>query len=88
VHDVVCSGGNGCAFDTKGGNVLATVDLAPGDVVDITGTILVLYQRYVESATVAALAIGPVGLSETDTLNNIAQHTVSEGIFADDFDGG
>ena len=87
-HDAVCSGGNGCTIDTKGGNVLATVDLAPGDVVDISGNVLVLYKRFAEAATVGALAIGPVGLSETDTLNNIAQCTVSEGIFANGFDGG
>lgn len=86
-RDVVCSGVDPCALDTRGGNVLATVDLAPGDVVDITGTVLATYERYVESVTAGAVAIGPVGLDESDTLNNIAQRAVSEGLFADGFDG-
>ena len=43
--------------------------------------------NYRESASVGAVAFGPVGLDETDTVNNLARAVVSQGVFADGFDG-
>jgi len=77
-----------CTTDLASGNVRATIDLNPGAVVDVTGQVLVLaLDNYRESASVGAVGFGPVGLSETDTVNNLARVVVSQGVFADGFDG-
>jgi len=77
-----------CTTDLASGNVRATIDLNPGAVVDVTGQVLVLaLDDYRESASVGAVAFGPIGLSETDTVNNLARAVVSQGLFADGFDG-
>ena len=64
-----------------------SIDLSPGAVVDVTGQVLVLDAGYSEASTVSAVAFGPIGLSETDTVNNLARQVVSQGVFADGFDG-
>jgi len=77
-----------CTTDLAAGNVRATIDLNPGAVVDVTGQVLVLpLDNNRETASVGAVGFGPVGLSETDTVNNLARVVVSQGVFADGFDG-
>jgi hypothetical protein len=88
-RSVACTATNAgpCATDLASGNVRATIDLNPGAVVDVTGQVLVLaLDNDRESAGVGAVAFGPVGLDEADTVNNLARAVVSQGLFADGFD--
>jgi len=87
VRDVTCTGTEGCTTDTTSGNVRATVDLSSGAVVDVTGQVLALNTGYEETSALTAVAFGPVSLSESDTVNNLARQIVSQVLFADGFDG-
>jgi hypothetical protein len=88
-RNLACSATSGtCAVESMGDSIRATADLQPGDAVDLTGEAQVLaMERYTESSSVTAVAYGPLALDEPDTRNNLAQRTVSHGIFTDGFDG-
>lgn len=88
-RNVVCAPTNAsnCSIDTRGDSVRATVDLAPGAVVDLTGQVLVLEpERGIETSNITAVSYGPLGLDEPDTRNNLAAQSVSYGIFRSGFE--
>jgi hypothetical protein len=89
-RDVACNvvGASDCTFDTRDGNILATVDLTPGAVVDLTARALPIASDGT-APTLTGVAFGPVGLDEPNTLNNLAQKGTSpdDDLFADGFDG-
>jgi hypothetical protein len=89
-RDVQCTGDDAgsCTIETRGGNVIATVDMAPGQSVHVTGTTLVLPISQTSAALVTGVAFGPPGLVESDTLDNFASGgPPRDAIFADGFDG-
>ncbi|MEO7324469.1 MAG: PQQ-binding-like beta-propeller repeat protein [Dokdonella sp.] len=83
VTSLNCSGSN-CVLDTRTGNVSATFDIAPGGSVDITGQVRVLDHSVYPG--MYARTWGPLGLSEQDILDNFAQVTVTQSLFANGFD--
>ncbi|MEO7756008.1 MAG: hypothetical protein ABIS07_05485, partial [Dokdonella sp.] len=78
-----CSGAN-CVLDTRTGNVDATFDIAPGGSVHITGQVRVLDQSV--HPTMSARTWGPLRLSEQDIIDNFAQTTFTQSLFANGFD--
>lgn len=91
VRDAACAviAASNCTFeDEDDGNLRATVDLLPGAVVDLTARV-----RPVASDGTASMltgvAYGPIGLDETNTLNNLAQKSTArnDAILASGFDG-
>jgi len=88
IRDVECIGSNACTVETRGGNVIATVDVAPGTVVHLTGTTLVLGIAQTDAAQITGVVFGPPGLVESDTLDNFASGgPPRDAIFTDGFDG-
>ncbi|MET0232027.1 MAG: PQQ-binding-like beta-propeller repeat protein [Rhodanobacteraceae bacterium] len=89
VRDVECTGtgASSCTVETRGGNAIATVDLAPGSVVHVTGTTLVLGIAQTDAAQITGVVFGPPGLVESDTLDNFAGGPPRDAIFTDGFDG-
>jgi len=88
-RNVTCSvsGASACTTETRAGNLLATVDLTPGAIVDLTAQVLPLAAGDT-TPTVSGVVFGPPGLDEDDTLNNLAQAgTAPDEVFANGFDG-
>jgi hypothetical protein len=81
---VVQSGG-ACSLDTRTGNVRATFDLAPGGTVDVSGSVRVLDADR-ETPAITATTYGPIGLSESDTIDNFARVDLIQSLFVDGFD--
>jgi len=88
-RSIACAPTNatGCTMDARGGQLRATVDLMPGAVVDLTGQVLVLEPGFNETAILSAVAFGPAGLDEPDTVDNLARQVVVQALFGDGFDG-
>jgi hypothetical protein len=91
VRDAACAviAASNCTFeDEDDGNLRATVDLSPGAAVDLTARV-----RPVASDGAASMltgvAYGPIGLDETNTLNNLAQKSTArnDAILTNGFDG-
>jgi hypothetical protein len=79
----VCPGTN-CVMDTTRGDLDATFDIAPGGTVDITGQVRVLDQA--THPSMYARVWGPMDLTEDDVVDNLAQVTPAQSLFADGFE--
>jgi hypothetical protein len=88
-RDVACAvvAASGCTIDTRDGNLLARVDLAPGAAVDLTAQVAPLASSGT-APMLSGVVFGPMGLDESDTLNNLAQASMApDEVFAGGFDG-
>lgn len=84
VLDLSCN--TPCNIDQRNGNPQVRFDLQPGVNFELSGRLRAL--PYTEAPSVlSAVAIGPIGLREPDTVNNFAQTSVVVGLFSDGFDG-
>lgn len=85
-QDVACStsSGRNCTLDVRSGNIRAVTDLMPNETIDVSGSIRVLAGP--ETNVMAAYVVGPIGLSEANTLNNLTQAKLIESLFADGFE--
>ena len=85
--NVTCSGQgvSNCIVKTGSGAVDASFDLAPGSQVEITGLVKALPWPDTQHS-LHAMVWGPVGLSESDTLNNFARGAVTQSLFFNGFE--
>lgn len=82
--DCITQNAGNCVLDDRSGNVHATFDIQPGGSVTISGEMRVLVND--EVSYFGGVVAGPVGLSESDTINNFARSTVVQSLFADGFE--
>ncbi|HEY6941717.1 PQQ-binding-like beta-propeller repeat protein [Dokdonella sp.] len=86
VVDAVCTvdSASDCTVDTASGNVDATFDIAPGGSIEVRGSVLVLDIDAIP--LLSAMAYGPSGLAEQDTIDNFAGVALAQSLFVDGFD--
>ncbi|MEO5626682.1 MAG: hypothetical protein ABIQ70_11800, partial [Dokdonella sp.] len=73
-----------CAVTTLSGNLDARFDIQSGGSIDVSGDVQALDGG--ENASLDAMAYGPMGLSEQETLNNFASVSMTQSLFFDGFD--
>ncbi|HEU4663749.1 MAG TPA: PQQ-binding-like beta-propeller repeat protein [Dokdonella sp.] len=86
VADAVCTvdSASDCRVDTASGNLDATFDVAPGGSIEVRGSVRVLDRDGIP--LLSAMAYGPSGLAEHDTIDNFAGVALAQSLFVDGFD--
>ena len=86
LSDMICSTQNAsnCTLDSRSGTIDATFDIQPGGTVEISGRVRII-QNF-ELNYFGGVVAGPIGLNESNTINNFWRTTLVPGIFANDFD--
>lgn len=86
VSDVVCvvQSASACTVDIASGNVDATFDIAPGGSIEVRGNVRVLDIEAIP--LLSAMAYGPSGLAEQDTIDNFAGIVLAQSLFVDGFE--
>jgi hypothetical protein len=86
VRNVACEtiAAAGCTLDLRGGQVNATIDMAPGAGIIIRGDVDVLAAG--EALVATAMVTGPLGLAEADTLDNFARVEILQSLFRSGFE--
>ena len=78
-------GASNCLVKVESGNVEAAFDITPGGQIDVSGQVTVLPWPDTPYPFHAA-ARGPIGLSESNTLNNFVSVAITQSLFRDGFD--
>ncbi|MBA8887217.1 hypothetical protein FHW12_001431 [Dokdonella fugitiva] len=86
VADATCvvQSASQCELDVASGNVNATFDVAPGGSIEVHGNVRVLDIPAIP--LLSAMAYGPTGLAEQDTIDNFAGVMLAQSLFVDGFD--
>ncbi|MGA8276856.1 MAG: PQQ-binding-like beta-propeller repeat protein [Rhodanobacteraceae bacterium] len=79
-------GATNCTGDLYSGDIRATFDIDPGGDLHLQGDVPVL-DTDDPAPTIDAIAYGPTGLVEQNTLDNFASTPVAQSLFHDGFDG-
>ena len=87
LDDVACSGTgvSNCVIDIRSGDLRATFDMAANAQVDISGVVKVIAWPN-DTPRLRVMARGPVGLRESNTLNNFSITQLTQSLFRDGFE--
>jgi len=87
LDDVACSGTgvSNCVTDIRSGNLRATFDVAANAQVEISGVVKVIPWPN-DTPMLRVMARGPVGLRESNTLNNFSTMQLTQSLFRDGFE--
>jgi len=79
------SGAGNCLVKVESGNVVAAFDVTPGGQIDVSGQVTVLPWPDTPYPFHAAVR-GPIGLGESNTLNNFVSVAITQSLFRSGFE--